>query len=142
MRGFMLLSRNWMFLIFGLVSFTLLSCSEETVDNIERDTALNIIRANKWFDVVRTISVSGQADVSETLVGDGENLEFKSDNFAYVFAGAGQTRSFPYNLETNKRMVFDGKTYEVQESIIQTVSRLTLVNNEGSIRTTIVFRRR
>lgn len=131
-----------MFLILGLVSFTLLSCSEETVDNIGRDTALNIIRANKWFDVVRTTSVSGQAEISETLVGDGENLEFKSDNFAYVFAGAGQTRSFSYNLETNKRMVFDGKTYEVQESIIQTVTRLTLVNNEGNTRTTIVFRRR
>ncbi|GHE28555.1 hypothetical protein [Sphingobacterium griseoflavum] len=142
MRGFIALSKNWMFLIFGLVSFAFLSCSEDTVDNIGRDTALNIIRANKWFDVVRTVSVAGQADVSETLVADGENLEFKSDNFAYVYAGAGQTRSFPYTLETNKRMVFDGKTYEVQESIIQTVTRLTLVNNEGNIKTTIVFRRR
>lgn len=142
MRIGMTIHRNWMFLLIGFISLGAFSCSEDTIDNIGRDTALNIIRANKWFDVVKTTSVSGQVDINETLVGEGETLEFKSDNYAYVYKGGGDTRSFAYNLETNKRMVFDGKTYEVQESIIQTVAKITLVSNEGGVRTSIVFRRR
>jgi hypothetical protein len=137
------LSKNklWTLLIAAIFSLSMLSCSEDTVDNIGRDTALNIIRANKWFDVVKTTTVSGGTPETTVLVAEGETLEFKSDNFAYVFTG-GQTVSYPYLLETNKRMVFDDKTYEVQESIIQTVTRLTLVNNEAGVTTTIVFRRR
>ncbi|WDF68627.1 hypothetical protein PQ465_20320 [Sphingobacterium oryzagri] len=142
MNGLLGMTKNWMFLLVGLLSLSMISCSEDTVDNIGRDTALNIIRSNKWFDVVKTTSVAGAADVTETLVGAGEELEFKSNNFAYVYGPNGETDSYAYNLETNKRMMFDGRTYEVQESIIQTVARLTLVNNEGNIRTTIVFRRR
>lgn len=142
MKTLLLTYKNWMFLLVGLVSLGMISCSEDTVDNIERDTALNIIRSNKWFDVVKTTSAADVVDVVDTLVGSGENLEFKSNNFAYVYGPNGETESFSYNLETNKRMIFDNKTYEVQESIIQTVSRITLVNNENGIRTTIVFRRR
>ncbi|KGE14456.1 hypothetical protein DI53_1485 [Sphingobacterium deserti] len=130
-----------MLVLAAIFSLGVLSCSEDTVDNIGRDTALNIIRANKWFDVIQTTTISGGTPETKVLVGEGGTLEFKSDNFAYVFTG-GETVSYPYTLETNKRMVFDGKTYEVQESIIQTVTRLTLVNNEAGVTTTIVFRRR
>jgi len=133
--------RTWMIILAAVFSLGILSCSEDTVDNIGRDTALNIIRANKWFDVVQTTSVAGAISETKVLVGEGGTLEFKSDNFAYVFSD-GETVSYPYTLETNKRMVFDGKTYEIQESIIQTVTRLTLVNNEAGVTTTIVFRRR
>ena len=41
-------------LILGLVAIGLASCSKETLDYAERDTALNLLRANKWFEVTIT----------------------------------------------------------------------------------------
>ncbi|TYP91798.1 hypothetical protein BC792_11845 [Sphingobacterium allocomposti] len=142
MRGLTWTIKNWLVLLVGVATLALVSCSEETVDNIERDTALNIIRANKWFDVVKTTSVAGQADVTEVLVGDGENLEFRSNGYAYVYGANGSTESYPYHMPSNKKMVFDGVEYDVQENIIQTVARFTLVNTTSGITTTITFRRR
>lgn len=142
MRGLTLTFKNWMFLLVGVLTLGLASCSEETVDNIERDTAQNIIRANKWFDVVKTTSIAGQADVTEVLVGEGENMEFKSNGFAYVYLSGGGTESYPYDMPTSKKMNFDGKEYDIQENIIQTVTKFTLKNSSNGITTTITFKRR
>ncbi|NGM65667.1 hypothetical protein [Sphingobacterium sp. SGR-19] len=142
MKGCTLTYRNWMFLFVGMILIGLSSCSKETVDNIGRDTALNIIRSNKWFDVVKTTSVAGTADVRVTLVGDGENMEFKSNGYAYVYGAEGETSSYSYSMPTSKKMVFDNMEYDIQENIIQTVAKFTLVNTTGSATTKIEFRRR
>jgi len=142
MKGWTLTYRNWMFLFVGMIWIGLSSCSKETVDNIGRDTALNIIRSNKWFDVVKTTSVAEKADVQVTLVGDGENMEFKSNGYAYVYGAEGETRSYSYSMPTTKKMNFDGVEYDIQENLVQTVAKFTLVNITGDITTKIEFRRR
>ncbi|WP_146113733.1 hypothetical protein [Sphingobacterium gobiense] len=134
--------RTWMFLLTGTILMGLSSCSKETVDNIGRDTALNIIRSNKWFDVVKTTSVADQADVRVMLVGEGENMEFKSNGYAYVYGAEGGTSSYSYSMPTSKKMIFDDVEYDIQENIVQTVAKFTLVNTAGNITTKIEFRRR
>ncbi len=127
------------------VAIGLASCSKDTLDSIERDTTVNIIRANKWFDVVKTVSVEGQESVRTVIVGDEvyKNLEFKSNNNAYIMK-ADETMSapIPYKLEGEKVMWFDGVKYEIQENIISTITHFTLKNVEGLTTTTIRFERR
>ncbi len=144
MKRLELAFKHWMFICLGIVSLGLVSCSEDTVDNINRDTALNIIRANKWFDVVKTISVAGEDDEREVLVGneEGDYLEFKSNGFAYVYVANGETESYAYSMPSNKKMVFAGVEYDIQENLIQTITRFTLVNTTNGVTTKIVFRRR
>lgn len=128
-------------LLFTLVGLS--SCSKETVDNIERDTALNIIRTNKWFDVVKTVTIAGQADIRTTLVGDddGDYMEFKKDGYAYIF-NDGQTDSYAYSMPSNKKMIFDGNEFDIKENIIQTVARFTLQRTTATGTEKIEFRRR
>lgn len=142
MKGWILTYRNWMFLFVGMILIGLSSCSKETVDNIGRDTALNIIRSNKWFDVVKTTSKTDEDPVREVLVGEGETMEFKSNGYAYLYKDAGETGSYAYSMPTSKKMIFAGVEYDIQENLVQTVAKFTLVNITGDITTKIEFRRR
>lgn len=142
MKGLALTYKNRMVLLIGMIFLGLMSCSKETVDNIGRDTALNIIRSNKWFDVVKTTSVASGEDEKETLVGEGQNMEFKSNGYAYVYGEGGETDSYTYSMPTSKKMIFDDVEYDIKENIIQTVAKFTLINTTGNTMTTIEFRRR
>lgn len=142
MKGWTLTYRSWVLLFVGMILVGLSSCSKETVDNIGRDTALNIIRSNKWFDVVKTTSKTDEDPVREVLVGEGETMEFKSNGYAYVYRGAGETGSYTYSMPTSKKMIFAGVEYDIPESLVQTVAKFTLVNITDDTTTKIEFRRR
>ncbi len=134
--------KNVLILLF--VAIGLASCSKDTLDSIERDTAQNIIRLNKWYDVVKTETENGETQ-TEILVGNGEKsyIEFRANGNAYIMQS---DQSFadpiPYNMPDNKVMVFDGVRYEIQENIISTITKFTLKNVEGAKTTTIQFKRR
>lgn len=127
------------------VAIGLASCSKDTLDSIERDTAQNIIRINEWYDVIKTVSVAGTADVYTVLVGTGDStyMKFQSNNNAYIMkSDKSVLDTIPYKLEGEKVMMFDGVEYQIQESIISTIAKFTLKRVDGPTTTTIQFRRR
>ncbi|MCT1526127.1 hypothetical protein [Sphingobacterium hotanense] len=127
------------------VAIGLASCSKDTLDSIERDTAQNIIRINKWYDVIKTVSVADAADVTTVLVGAGENtyMEFRANNNAYIMRTDNSwSDPIPYLLKGEKVMEFDGLEYQIQENIISTIGKFTLKRVDGPTTTTIQFRRR
>ncbi len=120
------------------------SCSKETVDNIGRDAALNIIVTGNWEKA--TMTVSGNEDeglnVITEILDEDETINFNKDGKAYVKKEGSDVRNYPFSMPTAKEMSFNGTTYAIQENIVQSISTLTLVNHTGPIRTEIVFKRK
>ena len=132
-------------LILGLIALGFASCSKETLNYAERDAALNILRANKWMDVVKYVSEEGKEDTKDTLVGDDEtlHLEFRANNNAYIMnTDQSFSSPIPYSMPEKKVLVFDGVTYQIQESLIGSITNFSIKNTEAGKTTTIVFKRR
>lgn len=131
-------------MILGLVAIGLASCSEDTIDNIGRDTALNIIRSNSWNNVVHTEFVGGKEVLRDTLVGEGKDakLDFNKDGFAYMFDGKGGTKSVAYEMPNSKTMIFGGTTYNIQENIVTTVVKFSMENVTAGKTSRYEFKRR
>lgn len=118
-------------MVLALMALTL-SCSKETVDNIGRDTVLNIIRTGKWTKQVKTTRIGGDVgtEYTEEMLGEGDYLEFKKDNRAWTYGADGDATSVPYSMPTTKQMVYDGVTYEIKEAITGTIRKITLTYQE------------
>jgi len=132
-------------MILGLMAIGLASCSKETLNYAERDTALNLLRANKWFSVVETTKEEGKEPEVDTLVGDDETqyIEFRANNNAYIMLkDANFAPAIPYSMPEKKTLVFDGVTYQIQESLIGSIKKFTGVYVSGTTTRTIVFTRR
>lgn len=128
-----------LFVVIGLSA-----CSKETVDNIGRDAALNIIVTGNWEKATRTISGNDEEGLNITteLIAEDEVINFNKDNKAYVKKEGNNVRSYDYEMPTAKEMTFDGLAYAIQENIVQSITTLTLVNHTGPVRTEIVFKRK
>lgn len=129
-------------MVLALLAVTL-SCSKETVDNIGRDTVLNIIRTGNWTKQVKKTSVGGEVATvyTEVMLEDGDRLEFKSDGRAWTYRADGSGSSVPYSMPTTKQMIYDGVTYTIQETLTGTIRKMTLVHEEGLTRVEISFER-
>src|SRR5690606_1258174 len=125
------------------VAISLSACSEETVDNIGRDAALNIIVTGNWEKATQTISGHDEEGLNITteLLDEDEVINFNKEGKAEVFVGDDVVRSYDFEMPTAKQMKFNGLTYEIQENIVQSISTLTIVNHTGPVRTEIVFKR-
>lgn len=128
-----------LFVVIGLSA-----CSKETVDNIGRDAALNIIVTGNWEKATRTISGNDEEGLNVTteLIAEDEVINFNKDGKAYVKKEGNNVRSYDYEMPTAKEMTFEGLTYAIQENIVQSITTLTLVNHTGPVRTEIVFKRK
>lgn len=126
------------------VAVGLSACSKETVDNIGRDAALNIIVTGNWEKATRTISGSDEEGLNVTteLIAEDEVINFNKDGKAYVRKEGNNVGSYDYEMPSAKEMFFDGLTYAIQENIVQSITTLTLVNYTGPVRTQIVFKRK
>ena len=126
------------------MAFVLFSSTKETIDNIGRDGALNIIVTGNWEKATKTVSGSDNEDLNVTteLLADNEVINFDKDGKAYVKKEGNNVRTYDYEMPTAKEMKFDGMTYAIQETIVQSISTLTLVNYTGPIRTEIKFKRK
>jgi len=137
-------NENYTFIYLSGIGITLFSCSKETVDNIGRDAALNIIVSGNWEKATKTIS--GNEDellnITEELLDEDETINFNKDGKAYVKKEGNDVRTYDYEMPTAKEMKFDGMTYAIQENIVQSITTLTLVNHTGPVRTEIVFKRK
>ncbi|MFZ4262842.1 hypothetical protein ACFRAE_12415 [Sphingobacterium sp. HJSM2_6] len=131
-------------MVFAFVLLGLASCSKETIDSIGKDSALNIIRSNKWYDVVKIEKVGNDIVLKDTIVGNqvGHYLDFNKDGFAYVFDGEGGTKSIKYDMPTSKSMNFDGSLYTIKENILQTLLSFSMENTTNGKTTTYTFKRR
>lgn len=120
-----------------------LSCSKETLDNIGRDTVLNIIRTGNWTKQVKTTRIGDDvaAVYTEQMLQEGERLEFKSDGRAWTYRPDGSATSVPYSMPTTKIMVYDGVEYDIQETLTGTIRKMTLVHEEELTRVEIVIER-
>lgn len=135
--------KNWgMVLLLGVLMFGMSSCSKETVDNIGRDTALNIIRTGNWESWIRTVtgSATPELNVTTQLLAEGESLNFDKDG-AWHKKNDGTAVAHKYSMPTTKSMIFDEVTYEIQENIVGSISTLTLVNKNQAVTTTMQFKR-
>lgn len=136
--------KTWMKagMIIALMALTV-SCSKETIDNIGRDTVLNIIRTGNWTKQVKNTRIGGETVVeySEGMLEEGDRLEFKSDGKAWTYRTDGTATSVPYSMPTTKQMVYDGVTYEIQETITGTIRKMTLVSDEELKRVEMVLER-
>ncbi len=119
------------------------SCSKETIDNIGRDTVLNIIRTGNWTKQVKTTRIGGDMATvyTEEMLGSGDRLEFKSDGRAWTYRADGNATSVPYSMPTTKQMIYDGVNYAIQETLTGTVRKMTLVHEEELTKVEIVFER-
>lgn len=128
-----------LFVVIGLSA-----CSKETVDNIGRDAALNIIVTGNWEKATRTISGNDEEGLNVTteLIAEDEVINFNKDGKAYVKKEGNNVRSYDYEMPNAKEMTFEGLTYAIQENIVQSITTLTLVNHTGPVRTEIVFKRK
>ncbi len=131
-------------IVFAFVLLGLASCSKETIDSIGKDSALNIIRSNKWYDVVKIEKIGSEIVLKDTIVGnkEGHYLDFNKDGFAYVYDGQGGTKSFKYDMPTSKTMNFDGTLYNIKENILQTILNFSMENTSNGKTTTYTFKRR
>lgn len=130
-----------MFFLVGVVSIGLFSCSKETVDNIGRDTALNVLRTGTWKSW--TISIAGnenpEQDISTQMLAEGETLNFDKDG-AWHKKSDGADKHV-YSMPESKVLVFDGVEYQIQENLVTGVAKLTMVNVDGPVTTTMVIKR-
>ena len=134
--------KNWMLLLLGVIAVGLTSCSKETVDSIGRDTALNIIRTGSWERWTKTVSGNSVAELnfSREMMEQGETLNFDKDG-AWHKKKDKSAVSYDYSMPDPKTMIFDGVEYKIQENIISTISKLTLIHQEGAVKTTMIFKR-
>ena len=133
------------FLILCLMTIGLASCSKETLNSAERDTALNLLRANKWFVVNITTKEEGKDPVVEQLVGgeDTEYIEFRANGNAYImYSDKSFSDPIAYNMPEKKVLVFGGITYQINEGLIGSIKQFTGTSTQGSKTTTIEFKRR
>lgn len=134
--------KNWMFLLVGLITIGIVSCSKETIDNVGRDTALNVIRTGNWERWTKTVSGNvGELDATREMMKQGETLNFDKDGAWHKKLDKSAV-SYDYSMPDSKTMIFDGVEYKIQESIVSTVSKLTLVNQSGAVKTTMIFKRK
>lgn len=135
--------RPWLLVLMTVVSFGILSCSEETIDNIGRDAALNAVRTGNWESWTTTVAGSATPDLNVTTqhLADGESLNFDKDG-AWHKKKDGTAVSHAYSMPTAKTMVFDNVTYDIQENIVASITTMTLVNKTGVVTTTQVFKRK
>jgi|GEM_PF-325810 len=143
-KGGVMKTRMTLLSAFAVMALVLFSCTKETVDNIGRDAALNIIVTGNWEKATRTISGNENPDlnITEELLAEDETINFDKDGKAYVRKEGNDVRTYDYEMPSAKEMKFDGLTYAIQETIVQSISTLTLVNHTGPIRTEIVFKRK
>jgi len=122
----------------------LFSCSKETVDNIGRDAALNIIVSGNWEKATQKVSGNDEEGLNITtdLLAEDETINFDKDGRAYVKKEGNNVRSYSFSMPSAKEMEFDGMTYSIQENIVQSITTLTLVNHTGPVRTEIEFKRK
>lgn len=134
--------KNWMLLLLGVIAVGMTSCSKETVDNIGRDAALNIIRTGNWERWTKTVAGNsvGELNVTREMMEQGETLNFDKDG-AWHKKKDKSAVAYDYSMPDSKTMIFDGVEYKIQENIVSTVSKLTLVNQQGVIKTTMVIKR-
>jgi hypothetical protein len=134
--------KNWMFVLLGVIVVGLASCSKETVDNMGRDTALNIIRTGNWERWTKTVSGSPTVELNVTreMMEQGESLNFDKDG-AWHKKKDNTAVSYDYSMPDSKTMIFDGVEYQIQENIVSSISKLTLINQNGGVKTTMVFKR-
>lgn len=134
--------RNWSIILLGVMMFGISSCSKETVDNIGRDAALNIVRTGSWASWTRTVagSPTPELNVTTQLLAEGETINFDKDG-AWHKKKDGTAVSHSYSMPTASSMVFDGVTYDIQENIVGSITTLTLVNKNAAVTTTMVFKR-
>lgn len=141
MKGITMTLRNWMFVLVGLVSVGLFACSEETVDNIGRDTSLNVLRTGTWK--TWTVKVEGSDDpglnITTQMLADGETLNFDKDG-AWHKKSDGADK-YMYSMPESKVLVFDGVEYNIQENLVGSVTKLTMVHIEGPVTTTMIIKR-
>lgn len=132
-----------MLLFLGVMTLAFTSCSKDTLNSAGRDTALNIIRTGAWKSMIKTIAGSStpELNVSTELLGEDESINFDKDGRAWVKRVNGTGDSYVYSMPSIKVMVFDGLEYQIQESIIGSISTMTLVNNSGALTTKLVFKR-
>ncbi|MHC8948597.1 hypothetical protein [Sphingobacterium hungaricum] len=129
----------------GFIAVGLLSCSKETVDSAGRDVALNIIRTGVWEKATKTVSGNTDAGLNITtqLLDDDQTMNFDKDGRAWVKTeGATTQTSYSYSMPTNRKMIFDGTEYSIEESIVQSITTLTLINVTGPVRTQLVIKRK
>jgi hypothetical protein len=128
-----------LFVVIGLGS-----CTKETIDNIGRDAALNIVVTGNWEKATRTISGNDDdlLNITTELLEEDETINFNKDGKAYVRKEGNDVRYYDFEMPSAKEMKFDGVTYAIQENIVQSISTLTLVNITGPVRTEIVFKRK
>ena len=142
MSIFKMTFKNWMFLLVGVITIGIVSCSKETIDSVGRDTALNVIRTGNWERWTKTVSGNpvGELNVTQEMMVQGETLNFDKDGAWHKKLDKSAV-AYDYSMPDSKTMIFDGVEYQIQENIVSTVSKLTLVNQEGAVKTTMVFKR-
>lgn len=131
-------------MILGIVALGFASCSKETLSYAERDTALNLLRANKWYDVVKYYDVNG-ANTSDTLVGDKttEYIEFRANDFAYIMqSDKNFGPAIPYSMPEKQVLIFDGVTYQIEQSLIGGLKQFSGTSTTNGKTDKIVFKRR
>lgn len=121
----------------------LASCSKETLNSAENDIALNAIRTGEWKNVVKITTTNG-TEIKDTLAAEskGTYLDFDKDGFAYIFDGKGGSKSYAYKIEGAKNMTFDNVLYRINENIIQSTIKFTLLGQETASNTRIEFKRK
>lgn len=121
----------------------LASCSKETLNSAENDIALNAIRTGEWKNVVKITTTNG-TEIKDTLAAEskGTYLDFDKDGFAYIFDGKGGSKSYAYKIEGAKNMTFDNVLYRINENIIQSTIKFTLIGQESASNTRIEFKRK
>ena len=130
-------------MILGLMAIGLASCSKETLNSAENDIALNAIRTGEWKNVVKITTTNG-TEIKDTLAAEskGTYLDFDKDGFAYIFDGKGGSKSYAYKIEGAKNMTFDNVLYRINENIIQSTIKFTLIGQESASNTRIEFKRK
>ncbi|MBV2227334.1 MAG: hypothetical protein KUL85_10795 [Sphingobacterium mizutaii] len=130
-------------MILGLMAIGLASCSKETLNSAENDIALNAIRTGEWKNVVKITTTNG-TEIKDTLAAEskGTYLDFDKDGFAYIFDGKGGSKSYAYKIEGAKNMTFDNVLYRINENIIQSTIKFTLLGQETASNTRIEFKRK
>lgn len=126
-------------LIVLFLGFT--SCSKETGESLGRDAINNIIRSGDWEKQTKTVWVGDAEGVTTEMLEEGWYLEFTNENLAWTFRGDKTAFSVDYQLVNPKTMIYDGVEYGIQENIIGSINKITLIHEEGGTKTQIVFQR-
>lgn len=120
------------------------SCSR-TRDAIGLDTIENMVKAGRWtiFDREVYTPPNSSTAVKTDMLADGQYLKFESGGVAKVHNsdGAATTTSYNYSFTDTKTIVFDGVTYKIQETLVGSSSKMTLVNETAVAKTVYILQR-